>query len=190
MTDKAEHVFAVAPGGPRSAHHEAGHLAQVADHRETAVGRVAVMDVAFAAVRGAFGVGHVLAEKLMRRRAQQQMAEQIAVHDRNHVAAGPKRQGHAQGGRFVADAGRDRPFDVSLFIEFDHPLFHAAGKKHQRIGDGVKIFVRKPLGKTDDAGRWLAIGRRQSSNCDKAPSTQRPFPSEWRSAGCATARYL
>ena len=55
-------------------------------------GGVAVMDVALAAVRGTVGIGQVLAEQLIGRRPQEQMGAEVAVQQRDHVAAGP--QGH------------------------------------------------------------------------------------------------
>ena len=85
---QAEDLFAAAAGRPDAAHHQAEHLAQVADHREPPRGGVAVMDVALAAVGRAFGVGQVLAEQLVGRRPQEQMAGEVAVQQRNHVLPG------------------------------------------------------------------------------------------------------
>ena len=52
---------------------------------------VAMMDVALAAVRGALGVGHVLAEQLIGSGPEEQMGGEVAMQQRDHVAAGPQR---------------------------------------------------------------------------------------------------
>ena len=83
-----ENVFALAPRRPSAADHQAGHLAQVADHGKPPGGGIAMMGISFPAVRRTLGVGHVLADQLVRRGPQQQMAGKIAVQERNHVAPG------------------------------------------------------------------------------------------------------
>ena len=104
MTARPKTSSPRAPGRPDAAHHQAEHLAQVADHREPPRGGVAVMDVALAAVRGTLGVGQVLAKQLMGRRPQEQMGAEVAVQQRHHVAARTKRHRGANRRRLVADA--------------------------------------------------------------------------------------
>ncbi len=65
-----KNLLAMSPAGPGSAHHRTEHLAQVAYHGQSAVLGVAVMYVALQAVRGAIGVCQVLADHVVRRRAQ------------------------------------------------------------------------------------------------------------------------
>ena len=137
---------------PSAAHHQTGHLAQVADHRQAASGDVAVVAVPLAAVRGTLGIGHVLAEQVVRRRAKEQVAHEIAVQERDHVAPRPQRHGHAGRRGLVAGAHRHGAFHVALLEQFQEPLFDAAGKEHQRIGRLVELRLRKPPGKPHDLG--------------------------------------
>ena len=127
---QAEHLFAVVTSCPRSAHDHAQHLAQVADHGEPPCGRVAVVAIAFAGVCRAVLVGHVLADELKRRRAQQQVADEVAVQERDDVFARPQRHGHAQRGGLVARAAGDRALDVSFLEQFQEALFQTTGEEH------------------------------------------------------------
>ncbi len=150
---EAERAFARSPRGPDAADHEAWHLAQVADHRQAPSGSVAVMGVAFAAVRRTIGVGHVLAEQLVRRGAEEQVAGEIAMQKRHNVAAGPKRHGHARRRRLIAGARRHSALGIALLEQLHEPLFHPPGEQHQGIRQRVEVGLREPLGKLDHRGR-------------------------------------
>ena len=124
---QAENVLALPPRRPGGAHHQAGHLAQVADHGEPPPGGVAVVGVPLAAVRGTVGVAHELAEDLVRRGAQQHVPDEVAVHDRHHVAARPQRQRDAHRRGLVAAAVGHGPLDVALLEQFRAAARPSAG---------------------------------------------------------------
>ena len=92
-----------------------GIPSQVANHRKTPFGGVAVMRVAFASMRWAVGVCDILAKQLMRSRTEQQMPGEIAMQQRHHVAAWSQRHGHANRGCLVAGADRHGCLWHSLF---------------------------------------------------------------------------
>ena len=89
---------------------------------------------------------------------KQQMGGEIAVQERDHVAARPQRHGKAHGRGLVAVADRHGPLHVALLEQFQQPLFHAARKEHQRIGRGQELGLRKPLRKPGDLGNRAAAG--------------------------------
>ena len=156
-------------------------------------GGVAVMGVALAAVRGALGVGHVLAEQLVGRGPQQQMAGEVAVQQRDHVAARPQRHRHAHRRGLVAGADRHGALRIALLEQLQQPLFHAARKEHQRIGRRVELGLRKPLRETARSrrrGRCAGVDplRRMAARVDStrmpAANVGRPsVPADHRRAG-------
>ena len=154
---QAEDLLAVAACRPRPADDDTEHLTQVADHGEPPCGRVAMMDIALAGMRRAVGIGQVLAQNLIGSRAQQQMAAQIAVQQRQHIAAGPQRQRHADRGGLVAGAEGNGAFDVSFLVQFQQPLLHVPGEEHQRIGNPIQGFSSQPMGpRASSAASWAS----------------------------------
>ena len=128
---QAEDLLAVAARRPGSADDHAEHLAQVADHGEPSRRRVAMMDIALAGMRRAVGIGQVLAKELIGRGAQQQVGAEVAMQQRQHVAAGPQRHRHADRGGLVARADGDGAFDVSFLEQFQQPLLQTPGEEHE-----------------------------------------------------------
>ena len=116
-------------------------------------GGVAVMDVALAAVGGALGVGQVLAEQLMGSGPEEQMGGEVAVQQRDHVAARPQRQGSHRGG-LVAHAGGHGPLDIALLKQLQEPLLQPPRQAHQRIGDQVQGLAGESPGPANQFGQW------------------------------------
>ena len=110
------------------------------------------------------------------RGAQQQMGGEIAVQERDHVAARPQRHGKARRRGLVAVAHRHGPLHVALLEQFQQPLFHAARKEHERIGRGQELGLRKPLRKPGDLGNRPAAGvdPRQGINARRGDGRLRP----------------
>ena len=154
---QAEDLFAFAAGRPGSAGDQAQHLAQVADHGEPSCGRVAVVDVPLAGMGWAVGIGQVLAEELIRSGAQQQVSAEVAMQQRQHIAAGPQGQRHADHGGLVAGAAGDGAFDVSLLEQFLHPVFQAAGTEHPGIRGPIQRFSPQPVGPADEFGNSVGF---------------------------------
>ncbi len=149
---QAEDLLAIAARRPGPAHDQAQHLAQMADHGEPPRGGVAMMDIALAGMRRAVGIGQVLAKESIGIGAGHEVGAEVAMQDRDHVAAGPQRHRHADRGGLVAEAHRDGAFDVSLLVEFQQPFIQAAGEEHHRIRDPVERFPSQPMGPANQFG--------------------------------------
>ncbi len=154
---QAEDLLALAACRPRPADDQAEHLAQVADHGEPSRRRVAVVNIALAGMRRAFGIGQILAKELIGSGAQQQVGAEIAMQQRHDVAAGPERHRHANRGGLVAHAAGHGAFDVSLLEQFQHPLLQTPGMEHQRIRDPIQRFSPQPLGPSCEFGSILGL---------------------------------
>ena len=122
---QAEDLLAVAARRPGSAHDDAQHLAQVADHGEPPRRRVAMMDIALAGVRWAIGIGQVLAKELIGRGAQQQVAAQ-------------GRGAAATGHRGRAAAACDMPIAVAslpallVTVPLTYPFWNSSSNRSSR----------------------------------------------------------
>ncbi len=169
---QAEDLLAVAARRPGPADDHAEHLAQVAHHGEPSRRRVAMMDIALAGMRRAVGIGHVLAKELIGRGAQEQVGAQVAMQQRQHVAAGPQRHRHADRGGLVARAEGDGAFDVPFLVQFQQAILHAPGEEHEAIGDPIQRFSPQPLGPAHQLGSILDVttGHRRDFRQTGAPS--------------------
>ena len=98
------------------------HCAQVADHRQAAVGRIAVVDVALAAERRAGRVGEVLAGVLAQVTAPDQVSAEPAVGPRDHVGGLVEKEGDGHAEALVTLAAGDRPLDQALAEELQEAI--------------------------------------------------------------------
>ena len=180
---QAEDLLAVAARRPGSAHDHAEHLAQMADHGEPSRRRVAMMDIALAGMRRAVGIGQVLAKELIGSGAQQQVGAEVAMQQRQHVAAGPQRHRHADRGRLVAEAHGDGAFDVSFLVQFQQPLFQAPGEEHQGIGDPIERLSPQPVGPAHQFGGILGFTAGQGRDSRQDRDSIAPQPDQSHRAG-------
>ncbi len=147
---QAENLFPVVPRCPGGADHRAEHLPQMADHGESPLASVAVVDVALAAPGRALGIGQILAQQLLRRGTEQQMAGQVAVQERDHVLARPQRQRHSHCRGLVADAGGHGAFDVAFLVQLQNPFLEPACQVHEQVAHPVEFLGRKLFGEAGD----------------------------------------
>ena len=65
---------------------------------------------------------------------------EVAVQQRENVAAGPQGHRQADGRGLIAEAQGNGAFDVSLLKQLQQPVFQTAGEEHQGIRHLIEGF--------------------------------------------------
>ena len=158
------------------------HGAEVADHRQRAVLRIAVVDVALARLGRAGGVGEILVEVVDEVAAPDEVAAEAAVGDGDDVDGLVGQQRERDDEALVALAAGDGAADEALAEELEDAVVGRAGGLHPRVGaeqgaGEVGGEVRGPqITPREDGGRfgilhawprrWQPAGRRASPLAD------------------------
>ena len=113
----------------------------MADHRQRAIFRIAVVNVPLARFCRAVGVGEVLIEMIAEVVAPNQMAAEIAVSETDDVIRLVGEEGERDDETFVALAAGDGALEQALAEEIEDPIIAGACELHPRV-DAEESVVR------------------------------------------------
>ena len=119
--------------GVRGARHIGEHRAEMRNHRQGAVRRIAVVDVALAAVGGAGGVGEVLVQVVAEVVAPDQVAAKPAVGKRDHINGLVGEQRERDDQAFAALTAGHRALDQPLTEEVKDAVVPEPGELHPGV---------------------------------------------------------
>ncbi len=126
----ADGGFAGAALGVGKAGDVGNHGAEMADHRQGAVGGVAVVDVAFAGKGGAAGVGKVLVEVFAEVAAPDKVSAEVAVGEGDGVDGLVGKEGEGDGEGFVALTAGAGALDAAFTEDVHDAVVGRAGVIH------------------------------------------------------------
>jgi hypothetical protein len=151
------------------------HDAEVRDHRQAPVGRVAVMDVAFAGLGRAAAVGEILAQVFAEVAAPDQVAAEATVGKTDDVDRLVGEEGEGDDKRLVALAAGDGALDQSLAEKVEDAVIGGPGELHPGVGAQLACGLPQFSQPQVAAGKQIRRGRKCHSvaRCRPAATASR-----------------
>lgn len=171
---KADRRMAEPPLRIGAAHDIGEHDAQVRDHGETSIARVAVMDIPFPCLGRATAVGDVLAEMITKMSAPNEVSAKTTVRKGDHVDCFVGEESQWNNQCLIALTSGYGASDQALAEKIEDAVVARASELHPAVGE------KKTLGLTQfgkpDMTAFEQIGRRRETHwVEKVPAGGRGF---------------